>query len=144
MSIGYINDGYSESSFIAEVKRLHPALRFKFRPFLQEERHRLLKENAGLQPIKAAENSAKILAKKISEWDLKDSKGDPVAVSDNAIRRLKPALYDRVLGIVMGLDPSDEDPEAREVDSPSLADQLEANETGKPIGDVADANAVKN
>ena len=151
MSSGFISDGYTETGYIAEVQRLHPALRFEFRPFLPEERSRLITENERHPPIKAAQNTAEKIADskngKIKSWDLKDDKGEPVPVSADAFRRIKPALHGRLLGIVMGLDASDEDPDTKPLaiaDSPSLADLNTAIETKSPIGDVTDAANVKN
>jgi hypothetical protein len=147
MSVGFIGDGYTEQGYIAEVPRLHPAMRFKFRPFLQEDRSRLLNENDKLKAIQATANTAVKLADKLIEWDLKDAAGEPVTKDDKSIRRLKPALYMRLLGIVMGLDASDEDPDAKAAtddDAPSLADHIEAHDTKRPVGDVAQENATKN
>lgn len=146
MHSGYISDGYTERAFIAGIPRLHPPVHLTYRPFLQEERHRLLTENGKLPPAKASLNTANVLAKKIQSWDLADAKGEPVKVDAEAIRRLKPALLSRLVEIVMGLEPSDEDPDAGMPDdiSAGLADELAAMETGKAIADVKAASDQKN
>lgn len=145
MHSGYIHDGYTERGYIAAVPRLHPALKLTFRPFLQEERHRLLTENQKLHPSKSSLNTANVLAKKIQTWDLADENGEPIKVVADAIRRLKPALFERLIGVVMAIDPSDEDPDAMPEDlSAGLADELAALDTGRPLADVKAASDQKN
>lgn len=132
-----ICDGYDERGFVEEERGLHPALRFVYRPMLVEERTRLLNENDSLKPAQRPRNTAKVLALKIKSWDLKDRKGEPVPVAEESILKLRPRLYERVLGIVSGLDACDDDPQATtEEKKESLADELAAAEQGRPVADV--------
>lgn len=142
-----IGDGYTQNAYIAPAPRHHPALRFRFRPLMVEERSRLLSENSKLPAKDATRNTARVVAARLESWDATDKKGDSIAVSADSLLRLRPALYDRLLAIVYGIDGSDEDPEAprsREEKELSLADELEAVHSDRPAGDVREEREVKN
>ncbi len=137
------NDGYTEAAYIAEVKRLHPAVRFTFRPIQQQQRMRLMQENGNLKTQSAiTANTCKVVAAAIKSWDLVDVKGGRVPVSGEVIGKLKPALYERLFSIVFGLEPFDEDPEAPlspKEQEESLADQLAAAEKQITVGEAKEA-----
>jgi hypothetical protein len=140
------NDGYTESAYIAEIKRLHTTVRFKFRPSLLQERSKLASENARLAPHLGPVNTAKFLAGKIVEWDVKDQKGEPLDISPEVLMRLKPALLERITAIVLGFDGGDEDPDAATPDGEKiddLSDSLEAL-SGKALGDARQDRKEKN
>lgn len=145
--IPYIADGYEESGYLREEARLYPAVRFRYRPLLTEERNRLLAENAKLPAGGATRNTAKVLALKVRSWSLTDAAGEPLPVTVETVLRLRPALYERLLGVVFGYHSCDEDPEAKatsEEKEQSLADQLAADEQGITVGDAREERDAKN
>jgi hypothetical protein len=118
MMLGLIeDDGYTEDGYIAEVPRLHPALRFRFRPMLSTERAQAMRDmGKAINSPNAKQSeiiSAKLMAERILEWDLKDGSGNIVPVTADMILRVKPQLSNRLYAIVvLGTAPSDEDPES--------------------------------
>lgn len=135
---GFIRDGYTEQGYIAEIPRLHQSLTFDYRPFTNEQRQQLIQENGKLGEANAARNSAKVLATKIKSWDLHDEKGNVAPISPLAILHLRPALYDRLFVIVLGLAPSDEPVGSDQSDAAtSLADLLAAQEGSVLPGEAA-------
>jgi hypothetical protein len=126
------DDGYTEKGFIAQRDRLHPALRFEFRPCLAEERALFIRQNVNLGDKEQIARNTKLLKEKLLSWDLKQRSGDTAPIQHDALRRVKPALLERLLGIVLGLDAPDEDPtKSPEEITQDAADKAEANKSGK-------------
>ena len=100
MSSAFIDDGYTESGYIAEIPRLHPSLSFEYRPMLATERNRAADEaeKPNADPTKVM---VEWLAKKLVTWSL-DRKPDAAALS-----RLRPKLLTRLYAVVAGNDASD-------------------------------------
>ena len=107
----FIDDGLTCAGYIAAVDRLHPAVKFDYRPLTIAEQTawgRDMNRRANEQ-YKA---TADMLTRKLCGWDLVDAKGQPVTIAPEALVRLKPRLFDRLLGIVSGSEASDQDPAA--------------------------------
>ncbi len=145
MDLAYIPDGCTEQGYIAAQKRLHPACRFEYRPFLVEERGRFVAQNAKLQAGARERNAAEQLIKRIASWDLVDKNGDPLERTAANVLKIKPALYERLLAIVTGLDASDEDPEAAADEQATFDQDLGTSERDViPIGDARQERREKN
>lgn len=115
----FIDDGWTESGYIAEAPGLHPACRFEYRPMLRSEIYRCAREAE-----KATDDYlpvlAKWLAKKLVAWDLCGKDGRPAATTPDVLLRLRPRLLDRLVDVVWGREPSDPDPDGK---APAKFDQ---------------------
>ena len=108
----FIEDGYSETGFIAAVDGVHGALEFEFRPALFKLADRITGliqgERADWQRF--ADEAAKALGqdpKLLQSWTLKDSKGNPVQITAANCLRVKNQLFHKLWLIVAGQLPSD-------------------------------------
>lgn len=120
-------DGYTEEGYIAEIPRLHPSLRFRFRPMLPAERAQAMREmDAAVKSANAKMSeivSARLMAKRILEWDLKNSQGEVVPISEEIFLKMRPVLSNKLYAItITGLMASDEDPDAAAEKKPELAE----------------------
>lgn len=100
-----IEDGWTEAGYIAESPRMHPAVRFQFRPVLVSERSAIAREY-DRRPHEVAKVNAEHLARKLASWNL------PLPTTADNILRLRPRLFDRLLAVVFGNESSDLDPDA--------------------------------
>jgi len=97
----FINDGYVRLGYIEEKARLHPAVRFQYRPMLADERDVLLSAAQRLTPKQLAERINLALAKRIVEWDILDGER-AVEITQENLGRIEPNLRDRLFWIVSG------------------------------------------
>ena len=117
MLSGMIEDGYEEVGYIAEQPRLHPALRFRFRPMTSGERTAAMREMERAlkspNPKMSEIVSARMMAERIIEWDLKNGDGEIVPITEAVMLKVKPALSNKLYSItITAVVGSDEDPEA--------------------------------
>lgn len=144
-ALGYIpHDGYTEEGYIAAAPRLHPALHFKFRPALLADRVDYVTAAEKLKGWKARQYEAALLARKLVDWSLCDGRGQPVAVNEGNLLRLKAKLFDRLFNVVMGEQAPDEDPAGaeRRADDADGESLLEAVRKGVPVAQArAEADA---
>jgi hypothetical protein len=113
MVCGFINDGYTLNGYLKEAPGIHPAVRFKYRPLTVEGRIRLFDGWSALPALDQISRTTTMLAKQISQWDLKDAKGGAVSSAEpRNFRRLPPLLHERLLEVIGGISPPDPDPEA--------------------------------
>jgi hypothetical protein len=141
-----IQDGRDETAYIRERDRLHPALRFTYRPMLQGERDQI---NSLMNQIPAQEFHDKCVTAmrhRLKAWDAVDADKKALPCNDEAIlSRLQPTLFLRVWHIICGVDSGDPDPEAEREERNDEADtQLQAALEGRPVGDARQAEAEKN
>lgn len=140
-----IEDGYSQSAYIAAVPNLHPALRFKFRPMLTEDRDTI---TDALQSKNVAETHKTLVGAMVSRvvsWSATNSKGEPLPVDAVSIRRLRPRLFDRMYYIVTGRESGDTDPEQSDAAYRADSDAaLQAAIKGTTMADVREAADEKN
>lgn len=110
--LDYIPDGYTEQAYIAELPRIHGEVRFTFRPMLTEERAIVFgRKSKELDPRKFEQQCAAELAARINHWSLANGSADqPLPINRETLLKLKPALFQRLVNIVAGLDASDVDP----------------------------------
>lgn len=119
---GYIDDGYTVDGYIAGVERLHPPCRFKYRQMLVKDRGKYLQQMAEGTGESAEILGAKICAKHLQQWDIKDRAGRTVPISPDACLRVQPQLAKKIFSIIIGERSSDPDPNELEEDSESGKD----------------------
>jgi len=139
------DDGYTEKGYIKAVPLLHDALRFEFRPFLAEERSKLLREQSELAEEKRDFLIAQAFVAHLVSWDLKDAKGNAIKIDLNIARRLKPALFYRIWAIILGSEASDLDPDWAEDDAAeNIEIEKDAHSMPAPIGVAREVLLEKN
>lgn len=145
MASDYINDGYTRSGYIAEVKGLHGELRFKYRPFLAEEDIVLAAATEQMNAASSYRNYVAAVASRITEWSLADSAGNQVPINASTVTRLAIPVWYKLKAIMLGIQPSDEDPKAGETDKQKEAETaLAAVIAGGTVGQITEASDEKN
>ncbi len=143
--LDFIPDDYNETAYIKETPGIHNAVRFTFRPMLSEERTVIFRKVDSISPEKIDALYVSAMARRIHEWSIKDAAGNPLPVTAENLRRLKPALFFRLWMIVAGMEPPDVDPEAKPAETLAQVDtELQAALEGKPVGMVAEEADRKN
>ncbi len=135
----FIDDGYTETGYIAARDGMHGELRFTFRPMLSEEVDAVGSVLDQNNVARSHETIRGVLVKHLTSWS------DERPINAASVRILKPALWNRLYLIVAGKQASDPDPKATPADRDEwLEDVLEAGRTGQTVGEArADAD-VKN
>lgn len=121
--LGYIHDGYTRSAYIAARPRLHPELRFQYRPMLSQNRAVIFHQIAALEPDDAERVAAEAIRAQLVSWDLQDHTGSNVAITVANLLRVEPNLAVRLFQVVTGRDATDEDPAWSQERSDELADK---------------------
>ena len=107
--LGFIpDDGYTIDGYFCEVPGLHPALRFRFRPLTVEAFAAIMAK--ARHEANPNHLFARTIAARVETWDLRDAKGEAVAVSEKIALSLVPRLFDRLFDVVTGQKPHDIDP----------------------------------
>ena len=109
------DDGYTLDAYIAPTARLTTAVRFSYRPTEIVDRALLWEVNTKHSEKEVSKKFAEVLATKIVKWDIEMMGPDkvlvPMPINVSSILRLKPALWIRILNIVIwGVDGGDVDP----------------------------------
>ncbi|MFG0240455.1 MAG: hypothetical protein ACF8CY_05335 [Gimesia chilikensis] len=108
----YIPDGYTLNGYIKEVSGKHGDLLFKYRPLLAKERAVISSRLKNSTPEISEDESAKLLALKVQEWDLRHPEtGAAIEITPQELSRLQPSLLARLFGIVTGWEPTDIHPD---------------------------------
>ena len=132
MTSAFIEDGYTEERYIKAVERMHPEVRFKFRPILAEDRAAFIEDVATgskQDPKKGERLVGQALADHLVEWSL-DLPPTPAN-----IMLLKPSLMNRLsLVILYARDPGDTDP------TKTMDKKLEADATASFSASKTDAD----
>ena len=106
------NDGYTVQAYIAPIDGIFDCpVRFEFRPMLVEQASELHAAREKLRGSDADRKAAQVIVKQILSWDVKGPDGEPWELSASGLLRLEPTLFYRILSIVNGNYPSDQDPE---------------------------------
>ena len=148
MRSDYINDGYTEEGFIAAVNtplRLHGELRFTYRPFTVEDRSQLTYGLRNVAPHLHNRKYAIEAAKKLVAWSLRDASDKPVEIKPETVYLIHPALFDRLIDILLGYKGSDIDPLwAESKKDEAVEDQFASALTGTAIGQLTEEANEKN
>ena len=130
-----IPDGYTrDDGYIARVPRLHPALRFSYRPALVSDRSDIFRAIRNAETAREGEQiAARATAARVLSWNVTTPKGEEVEPNADEILRLSPELNSRLFQIVMGTEASDEIPGTEGTTDDAA---LEAAITGQPLEEV--------
>lgn len=105
----FIEDGYTRTVKVNELKGLHPACVFTYRPFTGPEavnaEKSVLREKDG--PDRVAKG-LDVIAGRIDSWDLTRG-GEPTEPTPDLLRLLHSTLFTRIQQIVFGYGAPDED-----------------------------------
>ncbi len=120
----YIHDGYTMPGYVRGESRLHPSVRFTYRPLLTQDRAVVVRQiSLARDPRQEERIAAQAIYGQLLDWDVVkvvDSSAQSVPLEVDELLRLQPRLFNRLLRIVLGDEACDEDPLLR--DDPSLSD----------------------
>ncbi len=108
-----LEDGLEQPGFVAESRGLHCAVDFMFAPVWPEifEKFEAEKEAVATRnPGDARAMVGQFLAKHIKSWDLKDSAGKLVPITEVTCRKLRAALQFRLYRIICCVAETDLNP----------------------------------
>jgi len=125
----FVHDGYDFRGYVAEMRALHPALRFDWRPIHKAELLETMRKASNLSEQAAEHVSCALLAKHLLWWDAVDLKGEPMPLSaDSLMTNFSDFFRQRLMRIVSCQESSDWDPEWQEGDAPESGFNLEADQ----------------
>ncbi len=93
MTSAFIDDGYTEDATLPEIPGVIPAIQFSFRPLTSAELGEFIHAIDKMTEVEARRESAKRLAKHITLWDLRNSKGETVEIKPENMLKLKHAAF---------------------------------------------------
>jgi len=103
----YIDDGYTEQGYLQEVRGIHQACRFTYRPVMPGDMRETLHHWAEISATEKTERIYETLRKHLIKWDFEyDKKILPIEVV--TLERLKQPFVDRIFNIITCSDISDE------------------------------------
>lgn len=137
-----IDDGYTEAGYIAEVPGLYDELRFTYRPLLHLERD-AVSDQSGKSAKDFEAVLVAVMQSKLKAWEALDGKGSPMPINSATIKRLQPALFDKLYAIIAGRIPSDVDPKT-EAPRQQADDVVASIVNGRIVGDVREEEDRKN
>lgn len=145
METNFIDDGYTQQGYIAEVPGLHGPLRFEFRPFLVEERAALFASLDKMSRDAYERKCGHAVADRLVAWDVTDRNGKPVEITGPNVLRLRPTVEDKLLSIMLGVKPTDIDPAWPDADKHSAAEEeYESALSGTNIALLKETRDAKN
>jgi hypothetical protein len=114
----YIHDGYTMPGYIRERSRLHPAVRFTYRPLLTQDRAVVVRKiSLARDPRQEERLAAQAIFGQLLDWDVikvADGSVQSVPLEVNELLKLQPKLFNQLLRIVLGDKACDEDPLLRD------------------------------
>ena len=93
MPTAFIDDGYTEEATLAEVAGIFDAIKFTFRPMTTAEMSEFGQKVAKLTGIEFTKETAKRMASKIVDWDVRNPKGELIEIKADNIERLKEPAF---------------------------------------------------
>ena len=139
---GYISDGYTLDGFVSEVRGLHPALCFKYRPLTSQQRSVIQDSIGKAVASKAEEIKSKAIASSVVEWDLVTPDGESVPIELSHLLKCQPTLSDDLYLIVCGYKATDINPDWGKEERDQAADDELEKALGGPA--ATEETAVKN
>ncbi len=142
----FITDGMTFEAYLKPIPRLHGGLRFKFRPWLGEERANVCRQVG--DTTKGAGYGEKVvaiaLAKKILEWDAKNASGQPLEITPDSVLGLQPEISKRLYHIILigdeAYDAVPSDSSSEQLDD--LVEEFDANIFGTTKNEEAEKNLL--
>lgn len=144
---GFIDlaDGYTERAFLAEQPGLYARVEFSYRPLLIEQILAFADASRPLKGMQVRQLVAGLLAAQLKGWDVRDSRGEVVAVTPANLLRLKEPLFMRLWAVVSCDGPPDGTVEADDGEAKAAAeDLLEGARSGRPVAEVREERHRKN
>ena len=143
--LAYIHDGYTINGYIAAVPRLHPEMRFVYRPMLVQNRSVIFREIRLATDARKTESiAAAAIKSQLVSWDVVDHQGSAVTIEVPHALRLQQALFQKLFSIVTGDVPSDEDPLIQAGEQAEATDQDLRDAFAGTTPEEHEAAAVKN
>lgn len=102
MTCAFIDDGYTEEATLAEIPGVTPTIRFSFRPLTSGELGEFIHAIDKMTEVEARRETAKRMAAKIVDWDVRNSRGELVEIKAENIQRLKQPAFSGLWEIVQG------------------------------------------
>ena len=109
-----IEDGLLQPAFVEAVRGLHGSCLFEFSPVVPEEWEGFEQKKEAVAAKSATQARAMIgefLSTKIKKWDIKDSKGNLVQITERSCRKLRASLQAKIFNIVVGIGATDLHPD---------------------------------
>jgi len=106
-----IRDGYSRSAVVPAVPGLHPELRARYRPALLVQRKEYLLPVP--TPKDAAARDAALIERHVESWNVTDDGDQTAPVKKEIALLLQPALVQRLVDLILGYEPGQEEADAK-------------------------------
>lgn len=100
MTCAFIDDGYTEEFFLRAIPGITPDISGHFRPMTAAEMGDHLQRVDKMTEPEARQDAAKRMADKIKEWDVRNSKSEPVEIKVENIMKLKQPAFSGLWEIV--------------------------------------------
>lgn len=100
MESAFIDDGYETDGRLAGIPGLFPPIAFRYRPAVASAHNAVMRTEEGTPERERA--TCKLLASHVVSWDVKNQKGEPVAVSEDAFSRLQSLPQAQLYNVVIG------------------------------------------
>ncbi len=105
-----LDDGFTDSGFLARVRGLHPDVRFIYRPCTTTERNDYYRRNTNASAAEQVRNGCKLLKDKVKSWDIKGKNGEVLPIDLPTLGKMQPLVFDRFILVVTGTEAGDPDP----------------------------------
>lgn len=111
MTIVFIPDGYTMTDYIAEVPRLHGAIRFTYRQMVSMEVAVVADAMAKVSGKKSEQLCAAACSRQLISWDITHN-GETIEITAANVNRLQRKAMSKLFAIISGAGPGDIDPDA--------------------------------
>lgn len=102
MTCAFIDDGYTEEATLPEITGVTPPIRFSFRPLTSGELGEFIHAIDKMTEVEARRETARRMAAKIVNWDIRNARGELVDIKPENIQRLKQPAFAGMWEIVQG------------------------------------------
>lgn len=128
------DDGYTEECYFEARERMHPAVRFDFRPIRVLDRVQIVEELRELNRKGRSKDAERYIAGEVAtrivRWEFLGNDGEPMdsvpAPTKDSVLKLKPQLFVRFADVLIyGSESGDDDPGAPEEGSKKLDAEAE-------------------
>lgn len=102
MTCAFIDDGYTEEATLSEIPGVMPAIRFSFRPLTSGELGEFIHVIDKMNEVEARRETAKRMAAKLVDWDIRNARGGLVEIKPENIQKLKHPAFAGLWEIVQG------------------------------------------
>lgn len=123
----FIEENTTRPGFIKGVEGLHGDLVFRYHPVGVIELRKHCKDANKVESEVYAQRSAELISKKLVEWNVFNQAGEQVEITSANLLKIYPQVFSKLSSIVLGLDPTDMNPEWSEQDK-NKTDSSEASD----------------